>query len=180
MIRWNRLRIAATAVAFVAALSTGALAAGPASAATSGATATSGKVTAAGSTAAASHATQRIAIRIPAPAGTAAPAYAVICYANIDGPTISGFNLVVAASTTCNYPVTSLIMTVTLYWNNNVWGQSVDISKQTVAGYAQGPCIPGTFYGKLFLEVTWPPGVTGAPTYTTTTNPLTISSYDNC
>jgi hypothetical protein len=178
MIKWNRLRIATIAVAVAAVVSAGTVAAAPATAAQGSNIVLSGAVTTAvPGTAPGTH---KFVTRIPVPATSVTPAYNIICYANISGPEISYFNLVVAASATCNYPITSLILTVTLYWNGNIWAQSIDLGTQTVAAYAQGPCIPGGFYGGLFLETTWPPNVQGAPTYSTRTPLATITSSTDC
>lgn len=174
MITWNRLRIATIAVAVAAVLGAGTLAATPATAAQPDRIDLSGAVTTA------VPGTHNFVTRIPVPATSVAPAYSITCYAGIDGPEISYFNLVVAGSATCDHPITSLILTVTLYWNGNIWAQSIDLGTSTVAAYAQGPCVPGAFYGGLFLETTWPAGVQGAPTYSTRTPLATITSSTDC
>ena len=163
MILKKWLRGATVAATLMAALGTGLVVAGPANAAQPHSIA--------------SHAVQ---VRIPVQLQPNAPAVNIDCWTTLGGPVVQGFNLVVAATAWCNYPVTSLVLNVYLYWNGNLWGSGLDVSKQAVAAAAKGTCISGAFYGKMVLEIAWPPGVVGPPTYSQSTALVNIDANYDC
>lgn len=169
MAKGNRSRIAMIAVAFLAALSVAGFAAGPANAAQSGNSVVAAKASV--------EKVQRIPLHI-----AVTPNYAVTCYAYISTPNESGtastgYRMSVVGSTTCSPAVTYLRMIVYLYWNGNAFGSGSATGTSYVTATANGPCLPGSWFGELDLEIIWPAGVTGPPTYTTRSNTI---SFDVC
>jgi hypothetical protein len=175
MIRWNRLRMAAIAVASAAALSTGALMAGPASAAQGGNTAASAELVATGSAPAGINGGGIARAGTPSLAataarGTAVPAIdAADCYTHMPAPSLANGDVTVAAVVNCTKPMRLLEATVDLYWNGIQVEQDIQNGIASVAAAASSPCTPGSYSAKLTLDLVWPVGVSGPPTYTETT-----------
>ena len=175
MRRVNRLRLAMVALVTFTALSIAGFTAGPASAASAAQHATGAaqpKTPSGGSVEKA----QKITLHL-----SAAPNYAITCYAYIGGPTesgtaVEGYQMSVAGSTTCTKPVLYLHMTVYLYWNGGPMRAGTATGTSYVASTVYGPCITGDWFGELDLSIVWPSGVIGPPTYTTRTNTVVINS----
>jgi hypothetical protein len=169
MTRWKRLRLATVVSALLAVFSIIALA-GPASAAPGGSAAPA-------KAAVEKAAVQKIALNI-----AVTPSYAVICYVYIDpapyetGTGYSGYRENINASTTCTKPVTFLRMQIYLFLNGGAWGYDSVTGTSYITGTASGPCLSGTYYGEVNVEIIWPAGVTGPPSYTATSQSITVPS----
>jgi hypothetical protein len=169
MTRRNRLRLAAVATAVLVASSIAGLA-GPASAAPSGSSAAPAKAAVVQKAAG-----QKFTFRLSASSG-----YAVICYVYIDptpyetGASYSGFRENIDASTTCTKPVTFLREQVYLFLNGGAWGYDSVIGNSYITGTASGPCLSGTYSGEVDVEIIWPAGVTGPPSYTARSNSIDV------
>jgi len=163
MIRWSRVRVVtiAVAVASAAVLSTGAFMAGPANAAQGGNTTVPTKLVATGSVS--------DGIRSGS-SRTAVPAFdAVDCFTNMGDPSLVNGDVTVTAAPFCTKPMRLLEATLDLKWNGITVEQDIQSGTTAVGVSATSPCMPGAYTGTLTLDLIWPVGVTGVPTYTIST-----------
>ncbi len=166
MTRGNRRRPAAVALALMMALSIVAFATGPASAAAGGRSKAPVKA-----------AVEKITVSVPVTSS-----YAVICYVYITptpyetGTGYTGYRENVDGSTTCTTPVTYLRMTIYLFLNGQAWGFDSVTGTSYITGTASGPCVSGDYSGEVNVEIIWPAGVTGPPSYTTTSRTINVPS----
>jgi hypothetical protein len=157
VIRRSRVRVVIIAVASAALFSTGGLMVGPANAAGN-------------TTVPTSVATGSVSDGAGGGGGsrTAVPAAdAVDCYTHMPDPSLNGDgDVILAAAVSCTRPMRLLEATLDLDWNGIQVEQDIRSGSTAVGVGVSSPCMPGSYSGKLTLDLIWPVGVNGSPTYT--------------
>jgi hypothetical protein len=108
---------------------------------------------------------------VPAVAATPhAPALGPFCFTHTPPPSLVGFSVVGATAVVCTEPMQLLEATYELEWNGIIVETDIERSANGtgVGAGATSPCTPGTYAARLTLDLKWPVGTTGVPTYTET------------
>lgn len=111
---------------------------------------------------------------------SARPDLVIACVVNVDNPHHSGHNPGTAgaqAQTTCSEPVTSLRMSIGLWWDGYYQGsktEQTDGSDSVAFGYYV-PCTSGGWQATATTLVTFPPGYTPATSDITDTKVASVT-----
>lgn len=160
----RRIRLAAIAVLGVAMIGATTAVAPPAAAAPSNPATSSGTL---------AIDANKILFQVPRPVsrdGVVAPQFVpsvITCYGGAGGPVTQNMGsgvvgVVVGGVAYCDFPISSLDMTMLLYRNDNVWGSGIDWSTSSVGAAATGPCFDAAYHGKMIVRMLFPPGYTPA------------------
>jgi hypothetical protein len=111
---------------------------------------------------------------------SASPDQVIVCTVNVDNPHHSGHNPGTAgaqAQTTCSGPVTSLRMSIGLWWHGYSQGSKTEQvnGKGSIAFGYYVPCTSGGWQATATTLVTWPPGYTPARSDITDTKVASVT-----
>ena len=84
----------------------------------------------------------------------------IFCYGGMNNPHVSDdkFNVVFGALVWCTSEMTSIDITVEIYYNGYLWGQNTSYSNIAAETSTYTPCLDGSYYGRLKVKLVAPPG----------------------